>query len=63
MQDQISQGRHFTIRGGDGVYRNLYQVKGQLNGKDGAFEYIVDLVKGITHQRFKAGRGITGIAN
>ncbi|WP_241831216.1 RHS repeat domain-containing protein [Salinivibrio kushneri] len=63
MQDQISQGRHFTIRGGDGVYRNLSQVKGQLNGKDGVFEYIVDPVKGITHQRFKAGRGITGIAN
>ena len=53
----------FTIKGGDGVKRKLYQIKGSLNGKSGIFEWIVDPKKGVTHRRFIEGVGITGKPN
>jgi len=53
----------FPLKGGDGVNRSLYQLKGSLNGKKGIFEWIVDPVKGVTHRRFIPGVGITGKPN
>lgn len=55
----------FTLKGGDGVNRSLYQIEGSLNGKSGIFEWIVDPdpTKGVTHRRFIEGVGITGKPN
>jgi RHS repeat-associated protein len=61
-RETVSQGRHFTIRGGDGVYRNLSQVPGSINGQRGIFEFIVG-PEGLTHQRFIANGRITGFPN
>jgi hypothetical protein len=61
-RDMASEGQHFTIRGGDGVYRNLTQVEGIVNGKSGVFEYIVG-PQGLEHQRFVVGGRITGYPN
>ncbi|AXH00907.1 hypothetical protein DVJ83_17505 (plasmid) [Deinococcus wulumuqiensis] len=56
-------GRVFTIVGNDGVKRNLTQVAGEMNGKKGVFEWIVDPSGTLTHQRFIAGGKITGFPN
>lgn len=61
-RDMVSRGRHFTIRGRDGVYRDLTQVTGVVNGVAGIFEFIVG-PRGLTHQRFIAGGRITGYPN
>ncbi|WP_073291647.1 hypothetical protein [Anaerosporobacter mobilis] len=55
----------FSLVGGDGVERSLYQIEGSLNGKQGIFEWIVDPdpAKGVTHRRFIEGIGITGKPN
>ena len=55
----------FTLKGGDGVYRSLYQLEGSLNGKKGIFEWIIDPdpAKGVTHRRFIENVGITGKPN
>ena len=58
--------QEFTITGGDGVDRDLYQVQGELNGKPGIYEWIVDRSGSeplITHQRFIPGGRITGGPN
>lgn len=61
-RDMVGRGSHFTIRGGDGVYRNLTQVEGVVNGQAGIFEYIVG-PRGLTHQRWIQGGRITGFPN
>ena len=43
--------------------RILLQVNGKLNGKKGIFEYIIDEVGNVCHQRFKVGGMINGIPN
>lgn len=55
----------FSLTGGDGVERTLYQIEGSLNGKQSIFEWIVDPdpTKGVTHRRFIEGVGITGKPN
>ena len=55
----------FSLVGGDGVERQLYQIEGSLNGKKGIFEWIIDpdVTKGVTHRRFIEGVGITGKPN
>jgi RHS repeat-associated protein len=56
----------FTITGGDGVARDLYQLPGELNGKPGIYEWIVDGSGSkpvITHQRFIPGGSLTGGPN
>ena len=55
----------FSLKGGDGLNRELYQIEGSLNGKKGIFEWIVapDPTKGVTHRRFIENVGITGKPN
>ncbi len=58
--------QRFTITGGDGVARDLYQLTGELNGKPGVHEWIVDRSGSepvITHQRFIPGGSVTGGPN
>jgi filamentous hemagglutinin len=62
-KEQLQAGQTFTIKGGDGVTRELLQTPGGLNGKSGIFEYILDPTKGVTHQRFIEGGKITGFPN
>jgi len=52
-RDTVAEdGKHFSIKGGDGKTSNLSQVEGNMNGQDGIFEYIVDAEGNLTHQRF-----------
>ena len=60
---QLERGTSFTIKGGDDVVREFLQTPGGMNGKSGIFEYILDPTKGVTHQRFIPGGGITGTPN
>jgi hypothetical protein len=56
----------FTITGGDGVARQLYQLPGEINGKPGVFEWMVDRSGPepvIMHQRFIEGGRVTGRPN
>jgi hypothetical protein len=58
--------QRFSFTGGDGVVRELYQLRGELNEKPGVFEWIVDrsgVKPVITHQRFIPGGDITGYPN
>jgi hypothetical protein len=58
--------QQFAITGGDGVGRTLYQLPGELNGKSGVFEWIVDESGSnpvINHQRFIPGGTVTGYPN
>ena len=62
-QSQLEKGKTFTFKGGDGVQRVLLQTHGELNGKKGIYEYILDPKGVITHQRFIVGGKITGFPN
>ena len=53
----------FTLKGGDGKLRTLYQIRGSLNGEKGIFEWIYDSSKGVTHRRFIPNGKITGRPN
>ena len=62
-KDQLEAGSSYTIRGGDGVSRELLQTYEGMNDKSGIFEFILDPTKGVTHQRFIPGGTITGVPN
>ncbi len=62
-REQLQAGKLFRIRGGDGVERQLLQTFGELNGKKGIFEFIIDANGTITHQRFKLGSVLNGVPN
>lgn len=56
--------RGFSITGGDGKSRMLYQLAGSLNGAPGVFEWIVDPVSSsVTHRLFIPGGKVTGRPN
>jgi len=58
--------QRFAITGGDGVQRTLYQLPGEVNGKPGVFEWVLDTSGGqpvINHQRFIPGGQVTGVPN
>lgn len=57
---QLAKGKVFRI---DGGRRILLQVKGELNGIKGVFEYIIDEAGYVCHQFFKPGGVINGKAN
>jgi filamentous hemagglutinin len=62
-REQLQAGRLFNIRGNDGIQRHLLQTIGEVNGRPGIFEFIVDPSRGITHQRFIPNGRITGVPN
>jgi filamentous hemagglutinin len=37
--DQLASGKVFAAVGGDGVPRTLLQAPGEMNGKEGIFEF------------------------
>ena len=57
-----NEGKLTSLRGGDGVVRNLLQVEGTLNESRGIFEWIVG-PEGLSHQRFIKDGRITGFPN
>jgi hypothetical protein len=63
VTDTAGEGQHTTIVGGDQVPRNLTQVEGEMNGRSGIFEWIVDEKGNLTHQRFIPGGVRTGFPN
>jgi hypothetical protein len=62
-REQLMMGKVVEIKGGDGVQRTLLQARGEVNGRQGIFEYIVDVDGTVTHQRFIPGGKITGRPN
>ena len=63
VDNYVSIAEAFPLKGGDGIIRTLYQIKGSLNGISGIFEWIYDNLKGVTHRRFIPGGEITGRPN
>ncbi|MEK3791293.1 hypothetical protein MKX42_06105 [Paenibacillus sp. FSL R7-0204] len=65
IDNYATWAQEFDLVGNDKVVRQLYQVKGSLNGKEGIFEWIIDPdpLKGVTHRRFIEGVEITGKPN
>ncbi|WP_349681644.1 DUF637 domain-containing protein [Pseudomonas sp. UBA6562] len=64
VTEQIPEkGRFFTIRGGDGKTYNLTQMEGEVDGKLGIFEWLVNSKGELTHQRFIPAGRITGTPN
>ncbi len=62
-KEQLASGRTYSYRGGDGRIYKLLQTEGQLNGVDGIYEYIIDDMGQVTHQRFIQGGIYTGFPN
>jgi filamentous hemagglutinin len=62
-QEQLSAGKTYNITGGDGAQRTLLQTAGELNGKTGIYEYILDPNGTVTHQRFIENGVFTGSPN
>ena len=65
IDNYAGQATKFSLKGGDGIERSLYQVEGSLNGKSGVFEWIVDPnpAKGVVHRRFIENVPVTGKPN
>lgn len=62
-REQLESGQVVGIRGGDGVQRTLLQTRGDIDGQQGIYEYIVTSDGTISQQRFIAGGSITGLPN
>lgn len=65
VDNYVGYAHKFDLVGGDGKGRELYQLRGSLNGVEGIFEWIVDPdpALGVTHRRFIANGKITGKPN
>jgi len=62
VDNYVNYAEKFTLKGGDDIIRDLYQIEGSLRGKVGIFEWIVEgtnvihrrfIKKGIPNQRAK----------
>ncbi|MBC1526545.1 hypothetical protein HCJ05_03275 [Listeria seeligeri] len=62
-EDQLAKGRVTSFTGSDNKSYSMLQTKGEFNGLDGIYEYILDSTGKITHQRFIEGGKITGFPN
>jgi len=62
-QEQLARGQTFNVTGGDGINRTLLQVTGELNGRAGVFEFLIQPNGTISHQLFKPGGIINGLIN
>lgn len=62
VDNYASDATKFSLKGGDGVVRDLYQIEGALREKSGVFEWIVDGAN-VTHRRFISGGIVNGIPN
>jgi hypothetical protein len=60
-QAQLAAGQLYTLTGGDGAAYSLFQVAGDLNGKTGTYEYIINEAGQITHQMFVINGVVNGI--
>jgi hypothetical protein len=60
VDNYAGSGSSFTVKGGDGILRQLYQVEGSLHGVSGRFEWMLEAGK-ITHRQFVPGGTINGI--
>jgi len=60
--EHLRKGQVFNIVGKDKKPAVLLQVDGELNGKNGIFEYIIRDNK-VTHQLFIKGKKINGVPN
>ena len=60
--DAAENGARFRLVGGDDRVRTLFQLKGDLNGVPGRYEYIVDQGQ-LTHQRFVPHGSLNGVPN
>ena len=60
VENYTSIASKYTIKGGDGMYRSLYQLDGSLRGKGGIFEWIVETGGSINHRRFIVGGNVNG---
>lgn len=49
-KEQLANGRTYSFTGGDNKSYTLLQTKGQLDGVDGIFEYIINDAGQVTHQ-------------
>lgn len=66
VDDIAKKGVTTRLVGGDGVERLLVQMPGEMNGKAGRFEWLVERGGSgnlITHQRFVNGGTVNGIPN
>ncbi|WP_159923943.1 MULTISPECIES: hypothetical protein [Nocardia] len=61
VDDIAEKGTLFKNVGGDGKPYTLVQMPGELNGKAGRFEWIVDETGKVTHQLFVPNGTINGI--
>lgn len=62
-EEQLAKGRVTSFTGGDNKSYTLLQTKGDLNGSNGIYEYVMDASGQVTHQRFISGGEITGNPN
>ena len=62
-KEQLANGRTYSFTGGDNKSYTLLQTKGQFDGEDGIYEYIINDVGEVTHQIFIKGGTYTGFPN
>ena len=62
-EEQLANGRVFSFRNGDGSAMTLLQTEGGMNGNSGIFEYLLNPLGQVNHQRFIKGGVISGSPN
>ncbi len=63
IDNYATYAQKFSIKGGDKIVRDLFQIEGSLNGKSGIFEWMVENGSDVSHRRFIPGGKVTGTPN